>query len=50
MAAAAVLGVLAGSRMSMWYSARARARGLKLLMAVVLGAVALIYFYRSVAA
>lgn len=50
MAAAAVLGVLAGSRLSMWYSARTRARGLKLLMAVVLGAVALIYFYRSVAA
>ena len=49
LAAAAVLGVLAGSRVGMWYSARARARGLKLLMAVVLAAVAVIYFFRSVA-
>lgn len=50
LAAAAVLGVLAGSRVGMWYSGRARARGLKLLMAVVLAAVSLIYFYRSLAA
>ena len=49
LAAAAVLGVLAGSRLGMWYSGRARAKGLKLIMAVVLAAVALIYFYRSVA-
>ena len=50
LAAAAVLGVLLGSRLGMWYSGRARARGLKLLMAVVLAAVAMIYFYRSFAA
>ena len=47
LAAAAVIGVLAGSRLGMWYSARARARRLKLLMAVVLAVVAGIYFYRS---
>ena len=34
----------------MWYAARANARALKLLMAGVLGAVAVIYFYRSVTA
>jgi uncharacterized membrane protein YfcA len=50
LAAATVLGVLAGSRLGLWYAPRARARSLKLLMAVVLAAVALIYFYRSVAA
>ena len=50
LAAAAVLGVLAGSRMGLWYAPRARARSLKLLMAVVLAVVALIYCYRSVAA
>ena len=50
LAAAAVLGVLAGSRVGMWYAARANARALKLLMAGVLGAVAVIYFYRSVTA
>ena len=47
LAAAAVLGVLGGSRLGMWYAARARARGLKLTMAVVLAFVALTYFYRS---
>lgn len=50
LAAAAVLGVLFGSRLGMWYAARASAKGLKLIMAVVLAAVAIIYFYRSVAA
>ena len=50
LAAAAVLGVLGGSRLGMWYSARAKARGLKLLMAIVLGLVSAIYFYRSVVA
>ena len=50
LAAAAVLGVLLGSRLGVWYSGRARAKGLKLLMAVVLAAVAMIYFYRSFAA
>jgi uncharacterized membrane protein YfcA len=47
LAAAAVLGVLAGSRLGMWYAARARAKGLKLIMAIVLAVVAIIYFYRS---
>ena len=47
LAAAAVLGVLAGSRAGMWLSPRARARWLKLLMAVVLAAVSAIYFYKA---
>lgn len=47
LAAAAVLGVLAGSRVGMWYATRANARALKLLMAGVLGVVAVVYFYRS---
>lgn len=47
MAAAAVIGVLIGSRAGMWLSPRARARGLKLLMAIVLAAVSAIYIYRS---
>jgi uncharacterized protein len=47
LAAAAVLGVLAGSRAGMWMSPRARARWLKLLMAVVLLAVSLIYWYKA---
>ena len=50
LAAAAVIGVLLGSRAGIWLSARARARGLKLLMAIVLAAVSLVYFYRSIAA
>ena len=50
LAAAAVIGVLAGSRAGMWMSPRARARWLKLLMAVVLGIVSAVYIYRSVAA
>ena len=49
LAAAAVLGVLAGSRLGMWYAGRARAKGLKLMMAIVLAVVAAIYFYRSLA-
>lgn len=49
LAAAAVVGVLAGSRLGMWMSPRARARWLKLLMAGVLGVVSLAYLYRSVA-
>ncbi len=49
LAAAAVLGVLAGSQVGMRLSESARARGLKLLMATVLAGVALIYFYRSLA-
>lgn len=47
LAAAAVLGVLFGSRVGIRLSGRARARELKLLMAGVLGVVSLLYFYRS---
>ena len=47
MAAAAVLGVLAGSRAGMWLSPRARARWLKLLMALVLASVSITYFYKA---
>lgn len=47
LAAAAVLGVLAGSRAGMWMSPRARARSLKLLMALVLAGVSITYFYRA---
>jgi uncharacterized membrane protein YfcA len=46
LAAAAVLGVLAGSRAGFWIGDRARAKGLKALMALVLGGVALIYFLK----
>jgi uncharacterized membrane protein YfcA len=44
LAAAAVLGVLAGSRVGFAISARSKARSLKLLMAAVLAAVAVIYY------
>lgn len=47
LAAAAVLGVLVGSRAGLWFGGRARAKWLKLLMAVVLAAVAAIYLRRS---
>lgn len=47
LAAAAVLGVLAGSRVGMWLSPRTRARWLKLLMAFVLAAVSITYFYKA---
>jgi uncharacterized protein len=47
LAAAAVLGVLAGSRAGLWMSPRARARWLKLLMAAVLATVSTIYFYKA---
>jgi uncharacterized membrane protein YfcA len=46
LAAAAVLGVLAGSRAGFWIAERARAKGLKALMAAVLGGVALVYFFK----
>jgi uncharacterized membrane protein YfcA len=46
LAAAAVLGVLAGSRAGFWIGDRAGAKGLKALMAAVLGVVALIYFLK----
>lgn len=48
-AAAAVLGVLAGSRAGFAVGARARAKWLKLLMAVVLGIVSVLMFVRAVA-
>jgi len=47
LAAAAVLGVLVGSRAGLWFGGRARARGLKLLMALVLAMVSAIYFRKS---
>jgi len=47
LAGAAVLGVLLGSRGGLWFGARARAKWLKLLMAVVLMLVALIYLRRT---
>lgn len=50
LAAAAVLGVLAGSRAGLWISPRARARWLKMLMAIVLASVSIAYLYRSIAA
>lgn len=46
LAAAAIIGVLAGSQFGFWIGARARARWLKLLMAVVLGIVSVTYFRR----
>ena len=46
-AAAAALGVLAGSRVGFAISVRTRARGLKLIMAGVLAVVAVIYFARA---
>jgi len=47
LAAAAVLGVLAGSRAGFWFGGRARAKWLKLLMAIILAAVSVFYFRRS---
>ncbi len=47
LAAAAVLGVLVGSRGGLWFGGRARSKWLKVLMAVVLMLVSLIYFRRS---
>jgi len=46
-AAAAVLGVLAGSRAGFWFGGRARAKWLKLLMAIVLAAVSVLYFRKA---
>jgi uncharacterized membrane protein YfcA len=46
-AAAAVLGVLLGSRAGLLAGARARVKWLKLLMAVVLAAVSILYFTRA---
>ena len=47
LAAAAVIGVLIGSRAGFWFGGRARAKWLKLLMALVLAAVSLWYFKRA---
>jgi uncharacterized membrane protein YfcA len=44
LAAAAVLGVLAGSRWGLWFVGRAKARWLKLLLASVLAIVSLVHF------
>jgi uncharacterized membrane protein YfcA len=48
-AAAAVIGVLVGSRAGFWYGARARVKWLKLLMAFVLAAVSILYFRKAFA-
>ena len=48
-AAAAVIGVLAGSRLGFRYGGRAPVKWLKLLMAVVLVAVSLLYFRKAFA-
>jgi uncharacterized membrane protein YfcA len=42
-----VLGVLIGSRGGLWFGARARAKWLKALMAVVLIMVSIFYLRRS---
>lgn len=47
LAAAAVLGVLAGSRAGFWFGGRARAKWLKVMMAAVLVAVSILYFMRA---
>jgi uncharacterized membrane protein YfcA len=46
LAAAAVLGVLIGSRTGLWFGERASARWLKLLLAIVLALVSLVYFLK----
>lgn len=46
-AAAAVIGVLIGSRFGFWFGGRARARWLKMLMAGVLAAVSVIYLFKA---
>ena len=47
LAAAAVIGVLAGSRVGFWFGARARAKWLKLLMAAVLAFVSITYLLKA---
>jgi uncharacterized membrane protein YfcA len=47
LAAAAVVGVLVGSRFGFWFGDRARARWLKLLMAGILAAVSVIYVVKA---
>jgi hypothetical protein len=48
-AAAAVIGVLLGSRLGFTFGTRARVKRLKVLMAIVLGAVSLLYFRKAFA-
>jgi uncharacterized membrane protein YfcA len=47
LAAAAVVGVLVGSRAGMWFGGRARAKWLKLLMVAVLLFVATVYWFKT---
>lgn len=47
LAAAAVIGVLFGSRVGLWLSSRAPVKWLKLLMAIILGFVSLTYAMRA---
>jgi uncharacterized protein len=47
LAAAAVMGVLAGSRVGFWFGARARAKWLKLLMAALLAVVSITYLLKA---
>jgi uncharacterized membrane protein YfcA len=46
LAGAAVLGVLVGSRAGLWFGGRAKARWLKLMLALVLALVSLVYFLK----
>jgi uncharacterized protein len=46
LAAAAVLGVLLGSRAGLWFGGRAKARSVKMLMAAVLAMVSILYFFK----
>jgi uncharacterized membrane protein YfcA len=46
LAAAAVLGVLVGSRAGFWFAERAKARWLKILLASVLALVSIVYFLK----
>jgi uncharacterized membrane protein YfcA len=48
-AAAAVIGVLLGSRVGFMFGSRTRVKWLKLLMAVVLAAVSILYFKKALA-
>jgi uncharacterized protein len=47
LAAAAVMGVLAGSRVGFWFGARARAKWLKVMMAAVLALVSITYLLKA---
>jgi uncharacterized membrane protein YfcA len=47
LAAAAVLGVLVGSRAGLWFGGHARSKWLKLMMALVLTLVSAFYFRKS---